>query len=96
MIINIVDDILMTTEHNTLLKFEFWIKTPHSYFSVSRTGGYIRTFLRKMNRRVRMKLYTVYSICVASELCAYLAIREPPDFADSAPATCSKKFFIWR
>ena len=96
MIINIVDNILMTTEDNTLLKFEFMVQTPYSYFSVSRTSSYIWTVFRKMNGRIRMKLYAVYSISVASKLCANFAIREPPHFADATPATCCKQFFIWR
>jgi hypothetical protein len=96
MIINIVDDVLMTTEDNTLLKFEFMVQTPHSNFSVRRTSSYIWTVFRKMNGRIRMKLYAVYSISVASELCANFAIREPPHFADTTPATCCKQLFIWR
>lgn len=96
MIIYIVDDILMTTEDNTLLKFEFGVQTPHSYFSVSRTSSYVWTVFRKVDSRVRMKLYAVYSISVPSELSSYFTIREPPHFADTAPATSSKKFFIWR
>ena len=96
MIIYIVDNIFMATEDNTLLKFEFRVQTPNSYFSVSRPSSYVWTVFRKVDRRVRMKLYAVYSISVASELSSYFAIREPPHFADTAPATSCKQFFIWR
>ena len=47
--IDIINRIFMTRKSNTFLEFKFRIKTPNSYFSVSRSCCYIRSIFRKMN-----------------------------------------------